>query len=367
MRTTRPRACCRISSARVAGRSTLHHELPRQHHRPARSVHAVRQARALSGRHAGARRRAPLGVYVESVCGGRATCGRCQIEVQEGNFAKHKIVSSNDHISPKGAKEERYERVRGLPEGRRLSCSAHDPRRPRHRRAAGHGDQRADRAQGGDRPRHRAQCRRPALLRRGRRARHAQAARRPRPAEGRAGEGLGLEGPADRAAPASRRCRGSCARATGASPPRSTATWILAPLHHRALARPQERGLRHRLRHRLDHHRHASGVAAVRPHRRLVRHVEPADPLRRGSDEPRLLCDDEPGRPRGDDQGRARGGQRADRQGLRGRQRRPRRHFRLRLRRQSDHAPPVPRHRPDRARPGAVRARRLRRAAVLGA
>ncbi|MDX8538079.1 MULTISPECIES: ASKHA domain-containing protein [Mesorhizobium] len=65
-----------------------------------------------------------LGVYVESVCGGRATCGRCQIEVQEGNFAKHKITSSNDHISAKGAKEERYERVRGLPERRRLSCSA---------------------------------------------------------------------------------------------------------------------------------------------------------------------------------------------------------------------------------------------------
>jgi uncharacterized 2Fe-2S/4Fe-4S cluster protein (DUF4445 family) len=65
-----------------------------------------------------------LGVYVESVCGGRATCGRCQVEVQQGNFAKHKIVSSNDHISPKGAKEERYERVRGLADGRRLSCSS---------------------------------------------------------------------------------------------------------------------------------------------------------------------------------------------------------------------------------------------------
>ncbi|WP_077960891.1 ASKHA domain-containing protein [Ensifer adhaerens] len=65
-----------------------------------------------------------LGVYVESVCGGRATCGRCQIEVQEGNFAKHKIVSSNDHISDKGPKEERYEKIRGLPDGRRLSCSA---------------------------------------------------------------------------------------------------------------------------------------------------------------------------------------------------------------------------------------------------
>ncbi|MFZ2102180.1 MAG: ASKHA domain-containing protein, partial [Oricola sp.] len=65
-----------------------------------------------------------LGVYVESVCGGRATCGRCQIEVQEGNFAKHKIVSSTDHISPRGPKELRYIEVRGLPEGRRLSCSA---------------------------------------------------------------------------------------------------------------------------------------------------------------------------------------------------------------------------------------------------
>lgn len=64
-----------------------------------------------------------LGVYVESVCGGRATCGRCQISVQEGNFAKHGITSSIDHLSQVGPKEERYDRVRGLPEGRRLSCS----------------------------------------------------------------------------------------------------------------------------------------------------------------------------------------------------------------------------------------------------
>ena len=65
-----------------------------------------------------------LGVYVESVCGGRATCGRCQIVVQEGNFAKHGIVSANEHLSARGAKEERYERVRGLADGRRLSCSS---------------------------------------------------------------------------------------------------------------------------------------------------------------------------------------------------------------------------------------------------
>ncbi|TCV66744.1 uncharacterized 2Fe-2S/4Fe-4S cluster protein (DUF4445 family) [Neorhizobium sp. R1-B] len=65
-----------------------------------------------------------LGVYVESVCGGRATCGRCQVSVQEGHFAKHGIRSSEDHLSPIGPKEERYDRVRSLPEGRRLSCSA---------------------------------------------------------------------------------------------------------------------------------------------------------------------------------------------------------------------------------------------------
>ncbi|MCK8782427.1 ASKHA domain-containing protein [Rhizobium sp. NTR19] len=64
-----------------------------------------------------------LGVYVESVCGGRATCGRCQVFVQEGHFAKHGISSAQDHLSPFGPKEERYDRVRGLPEGRRLSCS----------------------------------------------------------------------------------------------------------------------------------------------------------------------------------------------------------------------------------------------------
>ncbi len=65
-----------------------------------------------------------LGVYVESVCGGRATCGRCQVSVQEGHFAKHGITSAYDHLSPVGPKEERYDHIRGLPEGRRLSCSA---------------------------------------------------------------------------------------------------------------------------------------------------------------------------------------------------------------------------------------------------
>ncbi len=65
-----------------------------------------------------------LGVHVESVCGGRGICGRCQVEVAEGVFAKHGITSAADHLSEWSAKEERYAEKRGLKPGRRLSCSA---------------------------------------------------------------------------------------------------------------------------------------------------------------------------------------------------------------------------------------------------
>ncbi len=65
-----------------------------------------------------------LGVYVESVCGGRGICGRCQIEVQTGNFAKHGITSTADSISEFGPKEQRYAEKRDLKPGRRLSCSS---------------------------------------------------------------------------------------------------------------------------------------------------------------------------------------------------------------------------------------------------
>ncbi|WP_417425679.1 ASKHA domain-containing protein [Hoeflea sp.] len=65
-----------------------------------------------------------LGVHVESVCGGRGICGRCQVEVQEGVFAKHGITSSNEHISPFGGNEIRYAEKRDLKAGRRLSCTA---------------------------------------------------------------------------------------------------------------------------------------------------------------------------------------------------------------------------------------------------
>src|SRR5689334_14323048 len=64
-----------------------------------------------------------LGVDIDSVCGGRGICGRCQIEVSEGSFAKLGITSALDHLSAFGAVETRYAARRGLAAGRRLSCS----------------------------------------------------------------------------------------------------------------------------------------------------------------------------------------------------------------------------------------------------
>ncbi len=64
-----------------------------------------------------------LGVDIDSVCGGRGICGRCQIDVSEGEFAKLGVTSKAEHLSPFGAIEQRYADKRGLAAGRRLSCS----------------------------------------------------------------------------------------------------------------------------------------------------------------------------------------------------------------------------------------------------
>jgi len=65
-----------------------------------------------------------LGVDIDSVCGGRALCGRCQVLVAEGEFAKHGVRSSAASLSPIGASEQRYGVRQVLAAGRRLSCQA---------------------------------------------------------------------------------------------------------------------------------------------------------------------------------------------------------------------------------------------------
>ena len=65
-----------------------------------------------------------LGVDLDSVCGGRGICGRCQVTVDEGEHAKHGITSAASHLSEVGEVEQAYAADRGLAEGRRLGCVA---------------------------------------------------------------------------------------------------------------------------------------------------------------------------------------------------------------------------------------------------
>ena len=65
-----------------------------------------------------------LGVDIDSVCGGRAICGRCQVRVGEGQFAKHGITSSANHLENLTRIEVRFSERKGLAADRRLSCQA---------------------------------------------------------------------------------------------------------------------------------------------------------------------------------------------------------------------------------------------------
>ncbi len=65
-----------------------------------------------------------LGVDLDSVCGGRGICSKCQITPSYGEFAKHGVTVASDALSDWNAVEEKYDTLRGLPEGRRLGCQA---------------------------------------------------------------------------------------------------------------------------------------------------------------------------------------------------------------------------------------------------
>lgn len=65
-----------------------------------------------------------LGVDLDSVCGGRGICSKCQVTPQLGEFAKHGVTVGADALSPFNEVEARYDRVRGLTPGRRLGCQA---------------------------------------------------------------------------------------------------------------------------------------------------------------------------------------------------------------------------------------------------
>ena len=63
-----------------------------------------------------------LGVDLDSVCGGRGICSKCQITPGKGEFPKFAITVGDDAISEWNEVEERYSKKRGLAKGRRLGC-----------------------------------------------------------------------------------------------------------------------------------------------------------------------------------------------------------------------------------------------------
>lgn len=65
-----------------------------------------------------------LGADLDTVCGGRGICGRCQVEPSTGEFAKWAISVDDDALSAWGLLEQNYKGKRAIVEGRRLGCSA---------------------------------------------------------------------------------------------------------------------------------------------------------------------------------------------------------------------------------------------------
>ena len=65
-----------------------------------------------------------LGVDLDSVCGGRGICSKCQISPGYGEFPKHGVTVAADALSDWNSVEERYKSKRGMLVGRRLGCQA---------------------------------------------------------------------------------------------------------------------------------------------------------------------------------------------------------------------------------------------------
>ncbi|HLE14862.1 MAG TPA: ASKHA domain-containing protein [Anaerolineales bacterium] len=63
-----------------------------------------------------------LGVELESICGGRQTCFKCQVAVEEGRFPKLGLTSRADHLTPLTPQEETYFAEHNIT-GRRLACA----------------------------------------------------------------------------------------------------------------------------------------------------------------------------------------------------------------------------------------------------
>jgi len=65
-----------------------------------------------------------LGVGIESVCGGKKSCGKCRIRIESGNFNRYGITSLSDHLTPFTEEEGKFIAENERTDGYRLACAA---------------------------------------------------------------------------------------------------------------------------------------------------------------------------------------------------------------------------------------------------
>ncbi len=65
-----------------------------------------------------------LGVGIEGICGEKATCGKCKVRIEEGVFAKYKVESRMDNLSPPNKAEKKQLTPQQQRDGYRLACQA---------------------------------------------------------------------------------------------------------------------------------------------------------------------------------------------------------------------------------------------------
>jgi len=63
-----------------------------------------------------------LGAGLESICGGKGTCGKCKIRIEEGNFAKYGIRSAITAVSSREEVNARFLNKQQLKQHYRLAC-----------------------------------------------------------------------------------------------------------------------------------------------------------------------------------------------------------------------------------------------------
>jgi uncharacterized 2Fe-2S/4Fe-4S cluster protein (DUF4445 family) len=66
-----------------------------------------------------------IGVDIESICGGKATCGKCRVRIEEGYFEEYGFESKVASLSPIGEGDRMFLNKRQLRHNYRLACQTH--------------------------------------------------------------------------------------------------------------------------------------------------------------------------------------------------------------------------------------------------